>query len=635
MAARDVTELSLEQLMQVSVLGASKYEQKQSDVAAAVSVITRQEIKAFGWRTLDVALASLPGIYTTYDRQYAYVGMRGFSVPGDFNTRVLLTIDGNRVNDAVYDQAYIGRDFPLDMDLVERIEFIPGPGGAVYGQNAMFGVINIVTRDGSSVNGVETVTSYQRPQDTSEIRGSWGEKFANDVDVLLSASGMRSRGVDRFMTFGASGISGVAAHLDGEGDTELFARAGRGAWTFEYVQGNRRKDDPTGVYLSDPLIPGTYQRDRIRLSQLQYQNSLAGGTLQFSGRLFAGEERYTAPETFGGDVTESGAASNWRGAELRVLTTALRAHKLMMGIEYQDNWRQDQLFDDFTTTPRILDTYIPRHGWRLGLYAQDEWSLSPTLSATIGVRSDRNNEVDNALSPRLGLIWNDRSSTTMKVLYGRAFRAPNVYEHDYDDGVILIANPALRGEQIDTLEAAADRRVNRALTLRASLFRWTMRGIIQLATDTATGVPQYKNGADVSASGVELSADSTWTWGGRLRGNLTYQNARYPGGVRLANSPEVLGKLNLSSPIGGTGLRVAYEMQYSSARETLDGSSLSGYWLSNMTVIAASQVKGLDLAINIRNIFATAYTLPGSRNNWQNTLTQDGRSVQLSISYTR
>lgn len=69
---------------------------------------------------------SLPGVYTTYDRQYAYLGSRGFGLPGDFNTRLLVTINGNRLNDPVYEGGPFGRQFPLDMDLVERIEFIPG-----------------------------------------------------------------------------------------------------------------------------------------------------------------------------------------------------------------------------------------------------------------------------------------------------------------------------------------------------------------------------------------------------------------------------------------------------------------------------------------------------------------------------
>ena len=154
-AETELTGLNLEQLLETTVTSASKYEQKQSEVAASVSIITRDEIKAFGWRTLDQALASLPGIHTTYDRQYSYLGTRGFGLPGDFNTRVLLAINGNRVNDLVYDSAAFGRDFPLDLDLIERIEFVAGPGGAVYGQNAMFGVVNVITRTGAQVDGGE------------------------------------------------------------------------------------------------------------------------------------------------------------------------------------------------------------------------------------------------------------------------------------------------------------------------------------------------------------------------------------------------------------------------------------------------------------------------------------------------
>ena len=85
--AKDLTSLSLEQLLQVTIVSAAKYEQKQSDVAAAASAITRQEIQAFRWRTQGAALANLPGVHTTYDRQYSYLGARGFGLPGDYNPR--------------------------------------------------------------------------------------------------------------------------------------------------------------------------------------------------------------------------------------------------------------------------------------------------------------------------------------------------------------------------------------------------------------------------------------------------------------------------------------------------------------------------------------------------------------------
>lgn len=630
--ARDATALSLEELLDIPVVGASKYDQKQKDIAAAVSVITRQEIDAFGWRTIADALASLPGIYTTYDRQYTYLGARGFGLPGDFNTRILLTIDGNRVNDAVYDQAYVGRDFPLDMDLVERIEFIPGPGGAVYGQNAMLGTVNVVTRRGADVGG-EVVGAVQHPQAAGEGRASWGASFVNGADALVSVSHLRSRGQDRFLTFGSSGVSGVAAGLDGERDTELFSKLARGPWSLSFVHGDRRKDDPTGVYMSDPLAPGTSQRDRMSLAQGQYQRDYRGDTLHLVARLFLGHERYTAPETFGGDASQSGVVTQWQGAEWRLLATSWARHKAMIGMEYQANSRQEQTFDNFTATPGVVDTDIARTGWRTGVYVQDESTFSRTVAGTLGLRMDRNSVTGNALSPRAGLRWQAADHTTAKALYGRAYRAPNVYEHDYDDRVTLVANPDLQGETIDTLELVVDHRRGRDLTLRGSIYQWRMHGLIVQGLDAASGLPRYENGDDVRADGVELSGDKTWTWGGRLRGSATYQKVAYPDGTRPNNSPRWLEKLNLSSPIPSTVVRLGYELQCSSSRQAIDGSEVAGYCVSNLRLIAAPTSRRVELSVNVGNLAGTTFAQPGSRNNWQTALEQDGRSVRASFRY--
>jgi outer membrane receptor for ferrienterochelin and colicin len=200
--------MSLEQLLDVTIIGASKYEQKQGEAAAAVSVITRQEIQAFGWRTLAEALASLPGVFATYDGHNTYIGARGLGLPGDFDTRVLVMIDGNRVNNPTYDSSSFGREFPIDLDLIERIEFIPGPGGAVYGQNAMLGVINVITRKGASLAGAELAVAYQDPQALREGRASWGKAFDDGTDVMVSMSGVHADGEDRFYRYGAAGRAG-------------------------------------------------------------------------------------------------------------------------------------------------------------------------------------------------------------------------------------------------------------------------------------------------------------------------------------------------------------------------------------------------------------------------------------------
>jgi outer membrane receptor protein involved in Fe transport len=638
----DITQLSLEQLLDVTIIGASKYEQKQDEVAAAISVITRSEIKAFGWRTLDEALASLPGIHTTYDRQYNYIGTRGFGLPGDFNTRVLLTINGNRVNDVVYDSAISGRAFPVDLDLIDRIEFIPGPGGAVYGQNAMFGVVNVVTRDGAGVDGTELAVTYQTPQSARQGRASWGRTLDNGLDVLVSASAYKARGEDLFFDYpGATGDpyfysneSGVARGMDGERDKEFFAHLARGPWSFDFSYGDRRKDDPTATYLSEPLVSGQYERDRHLLTQLQYQDSFAGDTLHLTGRLFLGRERYTGLFSYGAPYFATGS-SDWQGIELRMLSTAWAGHKLMVGLEVQDNSRRDQTNENLDDPTDIVA--IPGSGWRAGVYAQDEWSLGETLTATLGLRFDRNDVTGNELSPRAALIWQVSPATTLKAMYGRAHRAPNAFERDYDDqgtSDTQAANPDLNGETVDTLELVMDHRLGQDLRLRASVYQWAMQGLVTLGIDPVSTLSQYQSGEDVDARGVELSADKTWDWGGRLRGSVSYQDVSYASGGDLANSPRLLGKLNVSGPLAATGLHFGYELQYSSKRQSLDGTVLDGYWLSNLHLSTDTWAKGLEVSLGLYNLFDTRYEHPGSDINWQNALEQDGRSARLKVSYS-
>jgi len=223
--------------------------------------------------------------------------------------------------------------------------------------------------------------------------------------------------------------------------------------------------------------------------------------------------------------------------------------------------------------------------------------------------------------------------TTLKALYGRAHRAPNVFEHDYADGVTQVANPALNGETIDTLELVMDQRIGESLRLRGSLYHWKMTGLITLGIDPVSGLSQYQSGEDVKANGAELSADKTWEWAGRLRGSLSYQDVAFASGARLDNSPQLLGKLNFSGPLPATNLRLGYELQYYSKRQAIDGTKLDGYWLSNLNLIADKWAKRLEVSLGIYNLFDAHYAHPGSDINWQNAIEQDGRSVRVKLEY--
>jgi outer membrane receptor for ferrienterochelin and colicins len=146
----DLTKFGIEDLMKIevaTVVSASKYKQKVTEAPSSVSIITSDEIKQYGYRTLADILRSLRGFFVTSDRNYNYIGARGFSRPGDYNTRFLILLDGHRLNDNIYDQAYIGTEFIIDVDLIDRVEIIRGPSSSLYGTNAFFGVINVITKE--------------------------------------------------------------------------------------------------------------------------------------------------------------------------------------------------------------------------------------------------------------------------------------------------------------------------------------------------------------------------------------------------------------------------------------------------------------------------------------------------------
>jgi outer membrane receptor for ferrienterochelin and colicin len=154
-ARDDLSKLNLEDLMNITVYSASKRVQNSSDAPSSVTVITADEIQRYGYRSLAEILESVRGFYVTYDRDYSFVGVRGFGRLGDSNNRLLVLIDGHRINDNVFGQPYLGTEFLVDVDMIERIEIIRGPSSSLYGADAFFAVINVITRKGSELKGGE------------------------------------------------------------------------------------------------------------------------------------------------------------------------------------------------------------------------------------------------------------------------------------------------------------------------------------------------------------------------------------------------------------------------------------------------------------------------------------------------
>ena len=296
----------------------------------------------------------------------------------------------------------------------------------------------------------------------------------------------------------------------------------------------------------------------------------------------------------------------------------------MVGLEAQDNYDIGQ--SQVVAANPAQNVFIPGSSDRVGLYGQDEWRVTNALAATLGLRADRNDTTGTALSPRVALIWQATSQTTAKALYGVAHRAPNAFE-DLSGYVPGAHSLGLSGETINTLEFDVDQRVSRTLALRAAIYKWTLRDLI-VERDILYG---YQNDRPVDARGIELSMDKTWDFGARLRDSVSLHHASYGSGADVANSPEVLAKLNFSSPLPIHGVRLGYELRYDSSRLTLNGARLGGYTLSNVFLSSESLAKGLEVSLGVGNLFDKHYAQPASANHWQTSLQQDGRSVRADV----
>jgi outer membrane receptor for ferrienterochelin and colicins len=220
----NLLDLDLEQLMEIEIVSsASRYEQKLETAPSSVTIVSRDDIQKFGYRKLSELIQGVRGFYATNDRSYSYTGVRGFGRPADYDTRVLVLLNGHRLNDSIYSSSLLGLDFLLDIDLVEKVEIVRGPSSSIHGTNAFFGVINVVTRDPVDV-GAE-VSADVAQFDTYQGRMSYGKKFENGIELLLSATRFDSEG-DGHIYFeefdDPETNNGVAENLDGENGYSSF-----------------------------------------------------------------------------------------------------------------------------------------------------------------------------------------------------------------------------------------------------------------------------------------------------------------------------------------------------------------------------------------------------------------------------
>lgn len=644
--ATDLSQLSLEELLQVrieSVTAASKRSQLTTDAPASVTVVDREQIQHLGYQTLADVLRGVRGFYVSYDRNYFYLGARGFSRPGDYNSRVLVLVNGQRTNDGLTEGALIGTEFILDLDLVERVEIVRGPGSAMYGSSAFFGVINIVTREPKAFQAGEASFEGGSPG-YYKGRISLGHRWNNEVEFLISGTLMNRDGWDSlyYPEFDSQpGSDGRAIGLDHEEAQNAFGRFAWKGLSLEVGYVNRFKQLPTAPYESDFGDPRNETTDmlaygRIRLEH-QFENEVElVASLAINQNDYDGRYAYSdAAPAFPGIpfLQYDNYRSRWIGEELLLRREFWERLTLTGGFEGRQNVQQDQFA--FSKDPEFTQLSDTHSSSLWGAYAQADWKIVEPVTLSVGGRYDKYSLGPDSWNPRIAGIWQARPGTTLKAIYGTAFRAPNAYEMYYSDGnSTQKVNPDLKPESIRTYELTLEQQLGKHLRASISAYRFEADDLIGQVVDPADDLLVYRNVDKARGQGIEAELDARFGNGWRARVSYARQNAEdRQTGTRLSNSPHHIAQGQLTIPLWTDRLTAGIEGRYISHRHAGEGIISDPQFIANLTVFSYRWVSGLELSASVYNLFDRQYSDPTGSELTQRLLPQDGRTFRIKLTY--
>ncbi len=625
-------DMSIEELMEVevdTVSTASKYEQKVIEAPSSVTIIKAEEIRKYGYRTLMDVLNSVPGFYKTYDRNYGYIGVRGFGRPGDYNSRILLLIDGHRVNENVGNSFGVVTDFHLDLDVIKRIEVVRGPGSALYGSNALFAVINVITKNGQDYEGLE-LSGELASFDTEKGRLTYGDTYGG-MDLLVSGTYYEQDGQTLFYPEFADPSTNFGKVKNDDDDSENFLiKASSSGLSFIAAHVKREKGIPTAPWGTVFGNSGTRTWDYSDMIGLAYQHDFPDD-FSVSTKL-----SYNIYDYYGEWASDDGGFYNnrdyWKGrwwiGEVQFTNKIFERHKITYGIESQYNVRQDQKNWDYEI---YLDDHESSKSW--GIYLQDEFKIRDNLTFFGGLRRDYYDVTGGIINPRVGMIYNPFDDTAVKLLFGKAFRSPSVYELYYQDGYTMKSNPALKPETIKTYEVVLEKYFNKNLHGSISGYYYKMKDLIDQTVDT-DGWIMFDNLSEVTARGIETALDGKWDNG--VRGRVAYSHVQTfdkTNRSSLANSPKHMINFNLILPLIKDALFAGLETKYTSKRKTLAGHYAGDSIVTNLTLTYENVIKKLEVQMGIYNLFDEEYGHPGFEEHTQDVIDQDGRTLGVKLTY--
>ena len=416
----DLTELSLEELMSIKVTSVAKKPQRLADAAAAVFVITQDDIRRSGVTSIPEALRMVPGceVARINASQWA-ISCRGFN--GRFANKLLVLMDGRTIYTPLFSGVFWEAQDTLLED-IERIEVIRGPGATLWGSNAVNGVINIITKSAKDTQGT-LLTAGAGSQERAFAGGRYGTRLENGAYV---------RGYVKY--FDRDGLVDLAGN-----DTPDGWRMGRGGFRLDWdvsardaltVQGDIYKGE-AGQLLSPPSMVPPFSEVLDGDATLSGGNLLTRWQRSFSSTSQATLQIYydrtqrddplfhDVQDTIDLDLQHSFALS--------------RRHALLWGLSYRFN------HDDMQGTTLVHLNPAARDLGLFGAFVQDDITLIPDkLRLTLGSKFEHNDFSGFEVQPNIRLLWTPREHRSVWAAVSRAIRAPSRFEHEGFNEVSVI-----------------------------------------------------------------------------------------------------------------------------------------------------------------------------------------------------
>ena len=574
------------------VVTATMTEKEIEEAPGSIEVIASHEIEEMGAQTVAEALEMATGLIVTGETGR----VSRPSIRGTGNKHTLVLIDGRRLSMGYKDFIDINQ---ISVDMIERIEVVRGPSSALYGSDAIGGVVNIITKKppreleiGATFQyGISTYGEGEEPLGRAYV-GDTLERFG-----FLLAGGYREKNEwDR---------DGVIPD-DGD-DEELGSIAGRFSFDiddnhnllagFEYSVMDRE-----GLRFFQNLDRERIAEDKRHSYFLQY-NAMPNPLFNLMLRAYHSEHENEIEFSPTAKTTaEENAERKLDQVEGRFTGIFFDKHVLTVGSEFRGESRED-----ITGRDDDVDNF--------SIYLQDEYQVFDPLYLVFGVRFDEHSEFGSEWTPRASLIYNIFDNLRLKTSYGTAFRAPTISE-------LFITSYRMRGKWIYEPNMALDPETSESYEIgiegeykkiwgRITAFRNEVEDLIEAIYYKSTGTGKkkkdyyrYQNIAEATMEGVELECGLKLPLGFSLLGNMTYLDTEdKETGMDLEGQPDYKGHLKLGYHYPEFGLRANVRIDYIGERYYADGTE-DDYTLFDC-YLSKGFSRHLKLFAGINNIFNT------------------------------